>query len=271
MLVVKGGQALEEKLTHPTNLVVWGVTSPVELGMTVKAIVGAKCLEDCSLAGRQVVIHDSQGEQLTTGVLSEDAYSDTVSLQWTEVEFTAPTEAGTYTWEAILPADEQLAAEEPADKQPTDEQSVTEQPADQQPIDDEQPIDEQSVVEQPVDEQPVNEQMPSHAAASATFGFTVTEPNEHEVTITVVNQNDQTPLAGAHIMLRPYSGHTNSDGVFVVRVAKGDYKLYVNTIDYDDFMMPLVVDKDAVIRAEMEPTEYEMDYRGQLFEVQKNR
>jgi hypothetical protein len=260
MLVVKGGQRLEEKLTHPTSLVVWGVTSPVELGMTFKAIVGAKCLEGCSLAGRQILVQDSQGQQVTTGILSEDAYSDTVSLQWTEVELTAPAVAGTYTWEVLLPAAEA----------PVAEQSKTEQEQPEaEPLVAEQSTDEQSEVEpSEAEEEP---QEPSHAAASATFGFAVMEPAEHEVTITVVNQNDQSPLAGVHIMLRPYSGHTNSEGVFAVRVAKGDYKLYANTIDYDDYMTPLVVDKDVVIQVEMEPTEYEMDYRGQLFEVQKNR
>ena len=69
-------------------------------------------------------------------------------------------------------------------------------------------------------------------AAAATFGFRTVAPPEHRVTVTVVDQDTRTPLAGAEVRVGIYRGTTDSSGHAHVEVRAGSYDLYVRKAGY---------------------------------------
>ncbi len=110
-----------------------------------------------------------------------------------------------------------------------------------------------------------------HEGASFTFGFSAAKQPEHAVTIEVVNQDTKAPVANAHIMLRPYSGHTDDKGVAKLEAADGEYKLYVTKGGYETLEMTVNVAGDATIQAKLIPSLYEEDYRGNLWKVERRK
>lgn len=110
-----------------------------------------------------------------------------------------------------------------------------------------------------------------HQAASLNFGFSAAEKPEHAVTITVTNQESKAPVANAHVMFRPYSGHTDDQGVVKLEAAAGEYRLHVSHCDYDSFQATVSVTGDATIQAALSPVQYTVDYRGNLWKVKSKK
>jgi hypothetical protein len=113
------------------------------------------------------------------------------------------------------------------------------------------------------------EQEPAHAKASIDFNINVVEMAENTVTIVAVGQHNQNMLTDAHIMLRPYSGYTDNEGMLTLKVADGHYELYVTKDRYEDYTLSITVTGDVTLRVELEPSLYEEDYRGNLKRVRK--
>ena len=68
-----------------------------------------------------------------------------------------------------------------------------------------------------------------HDEAAYTFGFTTAKPPECTLTVEVIDQDTNTPLKGAQVVLRPnlYRGATDESGVARIELPKGEYTLTV--------------------------------------------
>jgi hypothetical protein len=91
---------------HATSLAVWDNPSPVVIGATFEAKVGAKCAEGCMLTGKTVEVRDAAGTVLATAALGGDAWEGTTGLFWAPVEITAPAAPGSFSWSAHFTAAE---------------------------------------------------------------------------------------------------------------------------------------------------------------------
>ena len=90
-----------------------------------------------------------------------------------------------------------------------------------------------------------------HAEGSTSFGVRVVSHPEYLVTVETVDQESQTPLSGARVVMHPYKAVTDERGIAKVRVAKGAYRLFVSQSRYLTFGLPVEVDADMTARAEL--------------------
>ena len=217
--------------SHPTSIAVWGVPSPVVVNSRFAATVGVKCSAGCPLGGRRVVIRDAAGADVGQARLGESPEAGTGALYAAQVGLTAPAVEGVHTWTAAFGG-----AEPGTDSAPTavsPQRSARRRAAERDrsgPLahgrhapsehagSAESGRAQQTVV---VDE-----------AAAATFGFRTVAPPEHRVTVTVVDQDTRTPLAGAEVRVGIYRGTTDSSGHAHVEVRTGSYDLYVRKAGY---------------------------------------
>ncbi len=91
----------------------------------------------------------------------------------------------------------------------------------------------------------------AHAEGSVSFGVRVVCHPEYVVTVETVDQESQTALSGARVVMHPYKAVTDERGIAQVRVAKGAYKLFVSQTRYLTFGLPIEVDADMTTRAEL--------------------
>ena len=225
-----GGAALDpgrgEPTTesHPTSIAVWGVPSPVVVNRRFAATVGVKCPAGCSLGGRRVVIRNAAGADLGHGSLGESPAPGTRALYAAEVMLEAPAEEGVHAWTAAF------KGTEPDSRAPHD--AV-----------------------------PVQDSGPGHANATATFSFRTTAPPEHRVTVTVVDRDTETRVAGAEVRVGVYRGTTDASGQAHVAVRSGSYDLYVRKAGYKPHADSIpVVSGDVVLEvAAVRVTDADMD------------
>jgi len=87
-----------------------------------------------------------------------------------------------------------------------------------------------------------------HGSAMSRFTFvTVAEP-EHSVSVTVVNKETKTPIAGAQVRLGVYRAETDESGAAKVRVPKGAFPLVVTRSGYKMPERKIEVAKDVRVR-----------------------
>ena len=110
-----------------------------------------------------------------------------------------------------------------------------------------------------------------HAGAAFKFSFSAAEQPKYAVTIEVVNETTQAPVAKAHVVFRPYSGYTDAQGVLKLVAAADTYKLYITEEKYDSFETTVTVTGDTTLRVELTPARYEEDYRGNLWKVKRKK
>ena len=91
-----------------------------------------------------------------------------------------------------------------------------------------------------------------HAEGSISFGVGVVSHPAYLVTVEAVDQVSQMPLMGARVVMHPYKAVTDERGVAEVRVAKGEYKLFVSQTRYLTFGLPVEVTADMTARAELD-------------------
>ncbi|MCL2632355.1 MAG: hypothetical protein FWD45_04650 [Coriobacteriia bacterium] len=87
---------------HATSMAVWDVPSPIALGTYFKCKVGVKCLSECDLAGKTVVLRNDKGHEAVESLLGTTPWTPEGALYWTEVELKAPDVEGSYVWEAAF-------------------------------------------------------------------------------------------------------------------------------------------------------------------------
>ena len=88
---------------------------------------------------------------------------------------------------------------------------------------------------------------PGHEAAGCTFSFRTVEPPENTVTVTVVGQDTETPLAAADVHLGVYRASTDAEGKARVEAPAGEYELYVRSPGYVPYAEPVTVTGDAAL------------------------
>ena len=92
----------------------------------------------------------------------------------------------------------------------------------------------------------------THADECASFGIRVVNRPDYLVRVETVDRADQSPLAGARIVMHPYRAVTDERGIAGVRVAKGTYTLFVSQTRYITVGVPIEVDADVTARAELD-------------------
>jgi hypothetical protein len=90
-----------------------------------------------------------------------------------------------------------------------------------------------------------------HGGGLAAFDIRCVSPPEFKVTVEAYDREKQTPLSGAIVVMHPYRSVTNEHGVAEVRVAKGQYRLFVSSPKYLNFGTPVEVAGDLSTRAEL--------------------
>ena len=225
-----GGTALDpgrgEPATepHPTSIAVWGVPSPVVVSRRFAATVGVKCSAGCPLGGRRVVIRNAAGADVGHARVGETPEPGTSALYAAKVTLEAPADEGVHAWTAAFDGAEPSSCA-------------------------------------PHDAVPVQDPAPGHANAAATFGFRTTAPPEHRVTVTVVDRDTETRVAGAEVRVGVYRGTTDASGQAHVAVHSGSYDLYVRKAGYQPHADRIpVVSGDVVLEvAAVRVTDADLD------------
>lgn len=94
-----------------------------------------------------------------------------------------------------------------------------------------------------------------HVARQASFGLTVVDAPECNVTVQAVEQETKVPINNAKIIMHPYRTQTDENGSVTLAVAKGEYTLFVTREDkYDLWQQKVQVTDDLTITAELAVT-----------------
>ena len=91
-----------------------------------------------------------------------------------------------------------------------------------------------------------------HAKGDLSFGVRAVSHPDYVVTVEAVDKDSQTPLCGARVVMHPYNAVTDDRGVAEIRVAKGEYRLFVTQTNYLIFGQALEVTADVKARVELE-------------------
>jgi hypothetical protein len=92
-----------------------------------------------------------------------------------------------------------------------------------------------------------------HEGSSSGFVFRTARPPEHVVTVKVTGSDTKAPLRDAAVILHPYRGETDENGVAKVGVPKGDYEVYVSKTGYATYESNIKVIEDTSLETELSP------------------
>lgn len=91
-----------------------------------------------------------------------------------------------------------------------------------------------------------------HAAGSARFGVKIVAPPAHRVRVRALDRATQAPIPKVHILMHPFRGFTDEDGVAELLVPGGTYRLHVSGRRYTPIRETLEVGHDVTVKAELE-------------------
>jgi hypothetical protein len=91
-----------------------------------------------------------------------------------------------------------------------------------------------------------------HAEGSIKFAVRVVSQPECLVTVETIDKASQTPVIGARVVMHPYRAVTDERGIAQMRVAKGEYRLFVSQTRYITCGLAVDVTADLTARAELE-------------------
>src|SRR5437867_779333 len=91
-------QTSAEGTPHDVSLAMWDLASPLAINRPAQMKVGVKCSANCEIAGREIEICDEAGSLVARAKLGQNPWPGTNALYWTEVQWTAPSATGAYTW-----------------------------------------------------------------------------------------------------------------------------------------------------------------------------
>ena len=95
---------------------------------------------------------------------------------------------------------------------------------------------------------PAAAEAPRHDAAACMFSFRTVEPAGTTVTVTVVDQETDAPLANADIHLGAFRASTDAEGQARIEASEGVHELYVRCPGYTPYIEPVTVTGDAALR-----------------------
>lgn len=84
---------------HAITISSWGLPSAITSGATAKMHVGVRCSCGCSLAGREITIHDQTGAQMASGTLGDELWPRTEALYFTEIAMPVSGEPALEEWQ----------------------------------------------------------------------------------------------------------------------------------------------------------------------------
>ncbi len=90
--------ALEVK-PHAITISSWGLASALTSGAQGRMHVGVRCSCGCSMAGREITVHDQSGTQIATAKLGDDLWPKTEALYFAEVAFPVSGEPSLSEWQ----------------------------------------------------------------------------------------------------------------------------------------------------------------------------
>jgi hypothetical protein len=90
-----------------------------------------------------------------------------------------------------------------------------------------------------------------HTRSVVQFGVRVVHKPECLMTVVAVDGESRAPVAGAKVVVHPYSAWTDERGVAEVTVPKGPYRLFVSGKSYFPFRRDGTVEADTTIEAEL--------------------
>jgi hypothetical protein len=209
---------------HTTSVAVWDIPSAVLPGERFNIKVGVKCSSDCELKNRDFGICNHEGAQVAIVTLSGDRWPGT-GLHFAELELEAPAAAERKRDSAQPPGEERKrdSAQPPGD----DLYSWTVRCAGW------------------------SAGIP-HDEGSAGFGIRLVSQPECLVTVETIDRETQMPLSCARVVMHPYRAIADERGVAELRVAKGEYQLFVSQTNYLTFALPVEVTADMTARAELD-------------------
>jgi hypothetical protein len=91
-----------------------------------------------------------------------------------------------------------------------------------------------------------------HAAGSFPLVVRVVPSPDCEVTVRAVDREQQTPIAGARVVMHPYRAVTDDNGIARVRVARGQYDILVSGSRYLPACTSVEVTADVMTSAELD-------------------
>ena len=91
----------------------------------------------------------------------------------------------------------------------------------------------------------------THAGGSASFGVRVVSAPACLVTVVARDAESQAPVEGAQVVAHPYRAVTDERGVAQLRVAAGEYRLFVSGKGYIPHRFDGEVKTDTTIRADL--------------------
>jgi hypothetical protein len=197
---------------HTTILAVWDIPSAVLAGERFKVKVGIKCSSECELKNRNFGICNHEGAEVGTVTLSGDRWPGT-ALHFAEFELEAPA----------------VAKRKCDSAQPQEEDLYT----------------------WSIRYAGLSVGIP-HDEGSASFGIRVVGHPECLVTVETIDRETQMPLSGAGVVMHPYRAIADTHGVAELRVAKGEYQLFVSQTNYLTFALPVEVTANMTTRAELD-------------------
>lgn len=91
-----------------------------------------------------------------------------------------------------------------------------------------------------------------HAPGSVALALRVVSPPDCQITVVVVDREQQTPIAGATVVMHPYRARTGENGVATLKVTKGHYDIQVGGPKYLSACITAEVTADMATRVELE-------------------
>ncbi len=83
---------------HMTRVLAWDIPPTVIAGDRFTIKFGIKCSSECVFEDKAFEIHDDEGAEIASGVLSGDIWPGTSALYFAAVELQAPSSVGLYQW-----------------------------------------------------------------------------------------------------------------------------------------------------------------------------
>jgi hypothetical protein len=90
-----------------------------------------------------------------------------------------------------------------------------------------------------------------HAEAKAALAVKIVAAPDFDVTVEVVDAEQQRPVAGAHVFMHPYRAFTDEQGIARFRVARGPYRLVVSGFKYVPYQQEIDATADLRTSAEL--------------------
>lgn len=214
---------------HSRQIVVWDVPATIERGAAFRLKAGVRCEAACEPDPWRVEVRDHDGKTIADAELNVEAWPGTAALYYAELELEAPAAEGLHAWTAVAPAAAGSEAGEPYAERG---KSAPARPA------------------------------VAHGEASASFNVRVVPTPECRLTVVALDRQQQTPIAGARVVVHPYRASTDADGVAEIGLPKGPFRLFVSGREHLPFRTDGELTADTTIRAELdldiEPSDAEL-------------